>query len=107
MRVRDVMTEATITKTAADKLRSAAERTWREQTGSLLITTDGRLTGIITERDVLRAVALSADPDRATVDEAMTILSTNSTSWSASADWPGPSAATYSRRGRPALSGRR
>ena len=67
------MTEATITETAADKLRSAAERMWREQTGSLLITTDGRLTGIITERDVLRAVALGADPERATVDEAMTI----------------------------------
>lgn len=73
MQVRDVMTEATITETPADKLRSAAERMWREQTGSLLITTDGRLTGIITERDVLRAVALGADPDRATVDEAMTI----------------------------------
>ena len=73
MQVRDVMTEATITETATDKLRSAAERMWREQTGSLLITADGRLTGIITERDVLRAVALGADPDRATVDEAMTI----------------------------------
>jgi CBS domain-containing protein len=45
---------------------------WRQQTGSLLITEDGRLTGIITERDVLRAVALGADPDRCTVDEAMT-----------------------------------
>jgi CBS domain-containing protein len=64
VQVRDVMTEATITETPADKLRSAA---------SLLIITDGRLTGIITERDVLRAVALGADPDRATVDEAMTI----------------------------------
>ena len=73
MQVRDVMTEATITETPADKLHSAAERMWREQTGSLLITTDGQLTGIITERDVLRAVALGADPDRATVDEAMTI----------------------------------
>ena len=73
VQVRDVMTEATITETPADKLRTAAERMWREQTGSLLITTDGRLTGIITERDVLRAVALGADPDLATVDEAMTI----------------------------------
>ena len=73
MQVRDVMTEATITETPTDKLRAAAERMWRDQTGSLLITTDGRLTGIITERDVLRAVALGADPDLATVDEAMTI----------------------------------
>lgn len=73
MQVRDVMTEATVTDTATDNLRTAAERMWREQTGSLLVTQDGRLIGIITERDVLRAVALGADPDRATVDEAMTV----------------------------------
>jgi CBS domain-containing protein len=45
---------------------------WRQQTGSLLVTADGRLTGIITERDLLRAVALGADPDRSSVDEVMT-----------------------------------
>jgi len=66
------MTQATITETPEDSLRSAAERMWRQQTGSLLIIEDGRLTGIITERDVLRAVALGADPDRSSVDEAMT-----------------------------------
>ncbi len=72
MQVQDVMTQATITETPEDSLRSAAERMWRQQTGSLLIIEDGRLTGIITERDVLRAVALGADPDRSSVDEAMT-----------------------------------
>jgi len=72
VQVQDVMTQATITESANDSLRSAAERMWREQTGSLLITEDGRLTGIITERDVLRAVALGADPDRSSVDEVMT-----------------------------------
>jgi CBS domain-containing protein len=72
VQVQDVMTQATVTESAADSLRSAAERMWREQTGSLLITADGRLTGIITERDVLRAVALGADPDRSSVDEVMT-----------------------------------
>ena len=73
MQVRDVMTEATVTDAPSDNLRTAAERMWREQTGSLLVVQDGRLIGIITERDVLRAVALGADPDRATVDEAMTV----------------------------------
>ncbi len=73
MQVRDVMTEAAVTDTPTDNLRTAAERMWREQTGSLLVTQDGRTIGIITERDVLRAVALGADPDRATVDEAMTV----------------------------------
>jgi len=72
VQVQDVMTQATITETPEDSLRSAAERMWRQQTGSLLIIEDGRLTGIITERDVLRAVALGADPDRSSVDEAMT-----------------------------------
>ena len=72
MLVRDVMTEAAVTDSATDTLRSAAERMWREQTGSLLVIDDGRLTGIITERDLLRAVALGADLATATIDEAMT-----------------------------------
>jgi CBS domain-containing protein len=72
VQVQDVMTQATVTESPSDSLRAAAERMWRQQTGSLLITSDGRLTGIITERDVLRAVALGADPDRCSVDEVMT-----------------------------------
>jgi CBS domain-containing protein len=72
VQVQDVMTHATITESADDSLRSAAERMWRHQTGSLLIICGGRLTGIITERDLLRALALGADPDRSSVDEAMT-----------------------------------
>jgi CBS domain-containing protein len=72
VQVRDVMTEATVTESRHDSLRSAAERMWRQQTGSLLITDGGELAGIITERDLLRAVALGADPDKTSVDEAMT-----------------------------------
>jgi CBS domain-containing protein len=66
------MTEAAVTDSATDTLRSAAERMWREQTGSLLLMDGERLAGIITERDLLRAVALGADPATSTVDEAMT-----------------------------------
>ena len=72
MQVRDVMTPATVTESRGDSLRAAAARMWRQQTGSLLVTEDGRLTGIITERDVLRAVALGADPDKSSVDDVMT-----------------------------------
>lgn len=72
MQVRDVMTEATVTESPQDSLRSAAERMWRQQTGSLIISEADSLAGIITERDVLRAVALGADPDKTTVDDAMT-----------------------------------
>jgi CBS domain-containing protein len=67
------MTEATITESAADTLRAAAERMWRHQTGSLLVVDDDRLIGIITERDLLRAVALGVDLGSATVNEAMTV----------------------------------
>jgi CBS domain-containing protein len=72
VQVRDVMTQATIMDSASDSLRAAAELMWRQQTGSLLVSEGGRLAGIITERDILRAVALGADPERSTVDEAMT-----------------------------------
>jgi CBS domain-containing protein len=72
VQVREIMTAATVTESPADSLRTAAARMWREQTGSLLVTEGGRLTGIITERDVLRAVALGADPDGTSVDEVMT-----------------------------------
>jgi CBS domain-containing protein len=72
VQVRDVMTPATVTESPQDSLRAAAERMWRQQTGSLLITEGEHLIGIITERDLLRAVALGADPDKTSVDDAMT-----------------------------------
>jgi CBS domain-containing protein len=66
------MTEATVTETATDTLRAAAEHMWRHQTGSLIILDDGQLAGIITERDLLRAVALGTDLGTATISDAMT-----------------------------------
>jgi CBS domain-containing protein len=72
LQVQDVMTQPTVTEGRGDSLRAAAELMWRQQTGSLLIIEDGRLAGIITERDVLRAMALGTDPDRSSVDEIMT-----------------------------------
>jgi CBS domain-containing protein len=72
VQVRDVMTQATVTESRHDNLRSAAERMWRQQTGSLIIIEDGHLVGIITERDLLRAIALGADLDKTSVDDAMT-----------------------------------
>jgi CBS domain-containing protein len=70
--VRDVMTQATVTESRHDSLRLAAEHMWRQQTGSVLVTDGGQLVGIITERDLLRTVALGGDPDKTSVDEAMT-----------------------------------
>jgi CBS domain-containing protein len=50
VRVADVMTEASITDSPADTLRLAAERMWRQQTGSLVVMDGDRLVGIITEQ---------------------------------------------------------
>jgi CBS domain-containing protein len=72
VQVRDVMTQATVTESGHDSLRSAAEHMWRQQTGSVLITEGGQLLGIITERDLLRVMALGADPDKTSIDDAMT-----------------------------------
>ncbi|MEX2457983.1 MAG: CBS domain-containing protein [Actinomycetota bacterium] len=57
MRVSDIMTEAAVTDRADESLGQAAKRMWEQQTGSILLVDGDRLLGILTERDVLRAVA--------------------------------------------------
>jgi CBS domain-containing protein len=51
------MTEAAVTDRPDDDLAAAARKMWEQQTGSLLVLEGKDLVGIITERDVLRAVA--------------------------------------------------
>lgn len=72
MIVADVMTEASVADAPSETLRAAAARMWRQQTGSLLIMDGDRLVGILTERDLLRAVARGADVDDTPVREVMT-----------------------------------
>lgn len=72
MIVSDVMTEASVADIPGDTLRAAAARMWRQQTGSLLIMDGDRLVGILTERDVLRAVARGENVDSTRVDQVMT-----------------------------------
>ena len=57
MRISDIMTPAALTDRPDDSLVSAARKMREQQTGSLLVTDGDQLLGIITERDVLRAVA--------------------------------------------------
>jgi CBS domain-containing protein len=66
------MTEASLSDSPTDSLHDAAELMWREQTGSLLVLDGGRLVGIITERDILKATAQGVDLGAITVGEAMT-----------------------------------
>lgn len=72
MRVADIMTNASVTESPSDSLRSAAETMWRQQTGSLLVMDGESLVGIITERDVMKAVARRKDVDETPVSDVMT-----------------------------------
>ncbi|WP_053207593.1 cyclic nucleotide-binding/CBS domain-containing protein [Jiangella muralis] len=72
MRVDEIMTSATITDSTTGTLRSAAEQMWKQQTGSVVIVEGDEIVGIITERDVMRAVGRGADPDEAPITEVMT-----------------------------------
>lgn len=62
MKISEIMTKATVTDSAEDTLAEAAARMWNAQTGSLLVMEGQQLVGIVTERDLLRAVAHGQDP---------------------------------------------
>ena len=55
-----------------ERLAAAAVRMQDEQVGSLVVLEHGRFAGILTERDLVRALAEGADPEVATVADYMT-----------------------------------
>jgi CBS domain-containing protein len=57
MRISEIMTEAAVVDSPDDTLEAAARKMWEQQTGSLLVLDGQELLGIVTERDVLKAVA--------------------------------------------------
>lgn len=72
MQVSDVMTTASVTDSPAESLKAAAARMWGQQTGSLVVLEDGQLVGIVTERDIMKAVARGLDPATTPVSAVMT-----------------------------------
>jgi len=72
VQVADVMTQASVVESPTDSLRSAAEAMWRQQTGSLLVMDGDVLLGIVTERDIMTAIARGWDPEQAAVSDVMT-----------------------------------
>ena len=72
MIVADVMTGASITESPAESLRNAAGVMWKRQTGSLLIMDGDTVVGIVTERDLMKAVARGDDLDATPVSAVMT-----------------------------------
>jgi CBS domain-containing protein len=66
------MTRDVLSVAPDDTLGHSAERMVQRGTGSAVVTDYGRLIGILTERDVLRAVAGRVHSSEATVREWMT-----------------------------------
>jgi len=72
MQVSEVMNRANIGESSAATLRDAAGRMWKQQTGSLVVLDGGELIGIITERDIMKAVARGDDLDATPISAVMT-----------------------------------
>ena len=72
MQVSEVMNRVNISELSAATLRDAAGRMWKQQTGSLVVLDGDELIGIITERDIMKAVARGDDLDSTPISAVMT-----------------------------------
>jgi len=70
--IAEIMTKASVSESPSDSLKAAAARMWSQQTGSLLVMDGDDLVGIITERDIMKAVAQGTDVDSTPVSSIMT-----------------------------------
>src|SRR5207244_11856458 len=71
MRVSEIMTKAAVTDQSDDTLAEAARKMWKQQTGSLLVIDGDDLVGILTERDILKAVATESRLEETRISEVM------------------------------------
>jgi len=63
MKIREVMTPAPVTVARTDMVTAAADAMKEYGIGAVLVIADGRLTGILTDRDIaIRVLAESRDP---------------------------------------------
>ena len=68
--VRDVMTRDVVALQGSDTLSQAARKMRDEDIGSVLVMQDGKLCGIVTDRDLaIRAIAEGKDPNRAKLND--------------------------------------
>ena len=90
MRVKDAMSPISAIVGPEHTLQQAATRMVQHRTGAAVVL-DGALPGpaVVTERDLLRAVAAGLDPARACVEDHMT-----GEVVTAAPDWPIPEAAS-------------
>jgi CBS domain-containing protein len=72
VKVRQVASSAVVTVGPTQTLREAARLMATHRVGSAVVQDAEHLAGILTERDVLKAVAAGAEPESATVQDFMT-----------------------------------
>jgi CBS domain-containing protein len=70
--VGDLMTKDLLTVDPADSLGEAAQKMTERGVGSVVVSDYGRMIGILTERDVMKAVAARTHSSEARVREWMT-----------------------------------
>lgn len=69
MEIAPLVTRSVLTVEPSDNLRDAAVWMMERGVGSAVVVTDGKPTGILTDRDALRIIARELDVDRTTVAE--------------------------------------
>lgn len=69
MRISDVYRPQLLTCQATDRLPAVAQKMAAEQVGALAVVDGTRVVGIISERDVTRAVADETDPRTVTASQ--------------------------------------
>jgi CBS-domain-containing membrane protein len=72
MKISEIMTKAAVSDAPQESLSDAAHRMHEQQTGSVLVMDGENLVGIVTERDVLKAVARGLDPKETPIKDIMT-----------------------------------
>ncbi len=63
MQIEPLVSRATLTVKNADSLRDAAIAMMERGVGSAVVITDGKPSGIVTDRDALRVIARGDDPN--------------------------------------------
>ena len=69
MKIEPLVTRAALTVEEGDNLRDAAVWMMERGVGSAVVMTDGKASGVITDRDALRVIARGVDPATTTVGD--------------------------------------
>jgi CBS domain-containing protein len=70
--VRDLITRAPVTVGPDATLRQVAHQLWADDVGIAVVTEDERPVGVVSERDLVSAMATGADPDTMLAAQVMT-----------------------------------